>query len=348
MTKNNETILIPEHIKDGWYVASLSKELKNKPLSVEFFGQPVVLFRGKDGQPIALEDRCPHKNLPLSIGKVKDGNIECAYHGWRFNQVGKCTMIPCHGPKESIKKMKLRVPKYDVIEQDGWIWMSLENINANKKDAPRKLEQLKKYGWFDITYKTIASPDLVLENGMDSPHTCFVHKGLFRSEPDQFVNVEIKTSLDSVIAETFGENQKESKKKDVRMITSQNDIRHIDSYHYPCSLQIDYWFGKSHVITHLHVTPNSDEKTTVFIRMGFYFKYFNWAYYPVIWLLTHKVVRQDRKILENQQKTINRMGGRKFHHSLADLSAVMVSKLYASGPEKTGKETKDHNISFKL
>lgn len=348
MMTHNETISIPEHLKDGWYVAALSKALQSTPLSLEFFGQPIVLFRGKDNKPVALEDRCPHKNLPLSIGKVQDGDIECAYHGWRFNNEGKCTMIPCHGRNESIDKMRLRVPKYEVIEQDGWIWISFEAHNTSKKDIPRKLERHKKYGWFDITYKTIASPDLVLENGMDSPHTCFVHKGLFRSEPNQFVDVEVETSSGSVIAETFGENQKESQKKDARIFASQNNIRHIDSYHYPCSLQIDYWFGKSHVITHLHVTPNSEGNTSVFIRMGFRFKYFNWAYYPIIWLLTHKVVRQDRKILENQQKTINRMGGRKFHHSLADMSAVMVSKLYASGPEKMGNETTNHNVSFKL
>lgn len=344
--RTHESILIPEHIKNSWFIATLSKNLKNKPIPFKLFGQPIVLFRGKDNIPVALEDRCPHKNLPLSMGKVKKGNIECAYHGWQFNKNGRCTMIPCHGPKESVENMRLTVPKYKTIEQDGWIWISREASSEKKAITPRTLTRHKDYAWFDISYKTIASPDLVLENGMDSPHTCFVHKGLFRSEPNQFVDVEITVNSNQIVAETFGEKQKETSSKDARIFTKKHDIRHIDSYHYPCSLQIDYWFGKSHVITHLHVTPNREGKTTVFIRMGFRFRYLNWLYYPIIWVLTQKVVKQDRKILENQQKTINTMGCRKFHNSIADLSAVKVLKLYTSG--KVEDDDTKSKISFKL
>nr|WP_255444078.1 Rieske 2Fe-2S domain-containing protein [Robiginitalea sp. SC105] len=283
------------------------------------------------------------------MGKVRGDQIECAYHGWQFNCEGRCTAIPCHGPAERTGKLRFRIPTYRVIEQDGWVWIKDISGNPLEEKLPRSLPRDKNHRWFDIKYQTIASPDLILENGMDSAHTCFVHRGLFRSNPAQFINVVIRGTNDRVVAETKGENQKKSGEKDLRVLTNKKEIRHVDEYHYPGSLQIDYWFGKSHLVTHLHVTPNDTGKTSVYIRMGLQFGFFTRAIYPVIWLITRKVVKQDRAILENQQRMISRMGKRSFHHSLADMSAVMLSDLYKSGPRANKPEwEQEENVSFKL
>ena len=66
-----------------WYVVCRARELGDAPLRRKLLGIPIVLFRGRQGDVGVLLDRCPHRNVPLSLGRVLDtGNLECPYHGW--------------------------------------------------------------------------------------------------------------------------------------------------------------------------------------------------------------------------------------------------------------------------
>src|SRR5690349_22819268 len=77
-----------------WFIGCRSSELKQRPLARRIQRTPVVLYRTDRGEPVALLDRCPHRNVPLSIGRVQGKEIECRYHGWRFDPSGECTAIP--------------------------------------------------------------------------------------------------------------------------------------------------------------------------------------------------------------------------------------------------------------
>jgi vanillate O-demethylase monooxygenase subunit len=67
-------------LRNYWYVAAFDHEVTRKPLGRIILGEPVVLFRAADGTAIALEDRCPHRRLPLSMGKlVSDDVLQCHY-----------------------------------------------------------------------------------------------------------------------------------------------------------------------------------------------------------------------------------------------------------------------------
>ena len=81
-------------IKNAWYVAAESRELADDLLGRVICGDPVVLFRGEDGAPAALEDRCCHRHLPLSLGKRVGGVVQCGYHGLEFNASGACVSVP--------------------------------------------------------------------------------------------------------------------------------------------------------------------------------------------------------------------------------------------------------------
>jgi phenylpropionate dioxygenase-like ring-hydroxylating dioxygenase large terminal subunit len=114
------------HLPDHWYVACLSRELGRKPLARTVLGTPLALFRasagvGGGGEPVALLDRCPHRNAPLSLGRLRDGLLECRYHGWRFDGEGRCRAVPglCAEPDRPAR----RAPAYAVVEQDGFVWV---------------------------------------------------------------------------------------------------------------------------------------------------------------------------------------------------------------------------------
>jgi len=80
---------------DFWYPVASSKALKpGKALGASFAGEPIVLVRPKSGSPFALEDRCAHRQIPLSVGEVRDDTIKCGYHGWTYDKQGKCTSVP--------------------------------------------------------------------------------------------------------------------------------------------------------------------------------------------------------------------------------------------------------------
>jgi phenylpropionate dioxygenase-like ring-hydroxylating dioxygenase large terminal subunit len=81
-------------LRNYWYVAATDAEISRKPVGRMILGDPIVLFRAEDGTPVAFEDRCPHRHLPLSMGKLVGDTLQCLYHGLRFARDGHCVYIP--------------------------------------------------------------------------------------------------------------------------------------------------------------------------------------------------------------------------------------------------------------
>ncbi|MBW4688759.1 MAG: aromatic ring-hydroxylating dioxygenase subunit alpha [Komarekiella atlantica HA4396-MV6] len=104
-----------------WYVVVLSTEVTNKPVGVTIWQQAIALYRDSTGKIHALEDRCPHRQVKLSHGQVMGNELECAYHGWRFNSSGECAEVPYLAENQKLPNCKIR--RYPVKEQDGFIWL---------------------------------------------------------------------------------------------------------------------------------------------------------------------------------------------------------------------------------
>jgi len=103
---------------DHWYPVAWSRELKpGRTFATHFAGEPIVLVRPKDGLPFALEDRCAHRQVPLSKGTVDGGTVRCCYHGWRYDASGACVDVPYL----SKGKLPNGVRAYPCFERDGLI-----------------------------------------------------------------------------------------------------------------------------------------------------------------------------------------------------------------------------------
>lgn len=108
---------IEEGLKSFWYPATFSSQLqKDTPVAFELFGQPWVLFRNKSGEPACVRDTCAHRACPLSLGKVIDGNIQCAYHGWQYDERGQCVSMP-----STISCPNVGVSSMSCKEKDGFV-----------------------------------------------------------------------------------------------------------------------------------------------------------------------------------------------------------------------------------
>jgi phenylpropionate dioxygenase-like ring-hydroxylating dioxygenase large terminal subunit len=155
-----------------WYVVARSSEVKNKPLGAMLWHQAIVLYRDEAGKVRALEDRCPHRQVKLSYGQVIGNALECAYHGWRFNEEGNCISIPYLATNQKLPNCKIR--HYPVQELDGFIWLFPGDINQIDKD---NLQPLGIPEWENLNYIATVSVveckghfSFLIENLMDMYH----------------------------------------------------------------------------------------------------------------------------------------------------------------------------------
>ncbi|KRB93544.1 aromatic ring-hydroxylating dioxygenase subunit alpha [Noviherbaspirillum sp. Root189] len=170
-------------LRNAWYCAGWTDELSDKPIGRTFLGEPVVMYRKEDGAAVAIGGRCPHRFAPLAMGKVKDGCIECPYHGLRFDQTGACSHNP-HGDGAIPKAA--RVPAYPMVERYDvlWIWMG-ESSLANPDAIPDVHEIASQDGWRVIRghLPVRAHYELITDNLMDLSHVPYLHPFLTGSGP---------------------------------------------------------------------------------------------------------------------------------------------------------------------
>jgi phenylpropionate dioxygenase-like ring-hydroxylating dioxygenase large terminal subunit len=120
-------------LRNFWYSAAYAKEIKQELLARTILSEPVVMYRKRDGRAVALQDRCIHRRVSLSLGRLIDDRVQCGYHGLQYDDTGKCVLIP---GQESIPPQAC-IKSYPVEERDNilWIWMGNPAL-ANRDDIP--------------------------------------------------------------------------------------------------------------------------------------------------------------------------------------------------------------------
>ena len=108
-------------LRNAWYAAAWDHEIGAAPLARTILNEKVVFFRDAHGGVIALEDRCCHRHVPLSHGKVTGNFLQCAYHGLTFDRNGVCVKVPgqTNVPPDSAVRSWPVIEKYKYV----WIWM---------------------------------------------------------------------------------------------------------------------------------------------------------------------------------------------------------------------------------
>ena len=119
-------IINDEFLRDIWYFALPSDQLKvGQLLPMVFLNEPIVLGRLSNGVAFALRDICPHRGIPLSDGRLIRDEVECCYHGWRFDSSGTCICIPSLTDDQEMELSRIKVNEYPLDESGGCIWIFL-------------------------------------------------------------------------------------------------------------------------------------------------------------------------------------------------------------------------------
>lgn len=175
---SNSDPLVRNYPLNCWWVAAFADEVGRTPLSRWLLDTPVLLYRTEAGDVVAMEDRCPHRQAPLSSGKLQGDVIECGYHGFQFGADGRCARVPTMSSPPPI-----RVETYPVKESGPLVWIYLgDKAVIDQVPPPPVIDWMTDPG-FAIRKGTmpIAANYLLLkENVLDLTHLGYVHAGSFQ------------------------------------------------------------------------------------------------------------------------------------------------------------------------
>jgi phenylpropionate dioxygenase-like ring-hydroxylating dioxygenase large terminal subunit len=120
-----------------WYPALRSSRVFGRRLTRAMLLEvPLVLGRDAAGKPFALRDVCPHRAFPLSFGQFDGANVECAYHGWKFEaHTGQCREIPSLTSDSKLKCERIYAGAFPCEERDGYIWVFMANPEGRAPEA---------------------------------------------------------------------------------------------------------------------------------------------------------------------------------------------------------------------
>jgi len=184
-------------LRNAWYVAAWGHELGDEPLARTILGEPLVLFRMVDGAVVALEDRCCHRNFPLSRGECVPEGIQCGYHGFTFDRDGRCVRIP---GQETIPP-QAAVRSLPVEERWRWVWIWMGDPEMADPDLIPDIWMNDDPGWAvsegDLIHMR-GHYQLVVDNLMDGSHVTFVHKSTLGTDDVADVPVDTQREGDQV------------------------------------------------------------------------------------------------------------------------------------------------------
>ncbi len=159
---------------NAWQVAAFADDVGQQLLARRLCDRPIVFYRRADGTPVALDDRCPHRLLPLSAGSRVGDEIQCGYHGMRFASTGACTMIPGQEmiPAAAMVRSYPLVERYNLV----WIWLGDAAVadpalvpDCHWMDSPDWVPSVG-YHHMDANYR------LVTDNLLDLSHESYIHE----------------------------------------------------------------------------------------------------------------------------------------------------------------------------
>ncbi|MBT9598590.1 MAG: aromatic ring-hydroxylating dioxygenase subunit alpha [Vitreoscilla sp.] len=163
-------------IRNCWYVAAWEHELLGDTLMARtILGESVLLYRKADGTPVALDNRCAHRQAPLSLGRKVGDTVRCMYHGLRFGADGRCVEVP--GQERIAPGLCQR--SYPIVQRDRWLWIWMgDPARADESLLPDTFS-LKHPDW---AYKPggylhyQADYLLICDNLLDFSHLSYVHE----------------------------------------------------------------------------------------------------------------------------------------------------------------------------
>lgn len=318
----------PDAVTDAWHMVALAKDIRGSTVrKVMLCNTPIALFRSASGIA-ALIDRCPHRNYPLSEGRVENGTLSCPYHGWRFAADGRCVEVPgC--PSAALPQAKLDAQPLRVIERAGAVFVSLSDAAPDEPTLPPDFDnpELDHFWWQQGTWQGRAFD--AIENVMDPFHTGHLHHGFIRRRDRRLpVRLVVTSHGDGI------EMAIEQDAPDLGLMSrflERDRQRSISRYYPPTIVQArrEGHAGLTLCVTAIF-TPATDGSFTPFARFSTRRGFApGWLKQAAIRLFLAPVVAQDRKALARQHATMALFGSPRFVEGPGDILGNRLQRLWS-------------------
>jgi len=275
-------------VQPGWYVSARSEEVSfKKPLGLRRFAEDWVLWRDKNRQVVAMLDRCPHRAAKLSLGKIDGNNLQCPYHGIKFNGNGDCTFVP--ELKRSVPG--LHAATAHTFEKHGFVWVWIGPGSDATVSPPWFEERGSNFIYTTLEESWSVPYTRWIENELDVTHLAYVHsKSIgFKSDPSarsrfEFDNEGIRVFFDPLVPD--------------------NRVSSFIELKYPAIWQLGISKSMYQVIAFV---PVEEDETKVYVRTYRSFGTISilrpFVSFAVNWF-NKRVLAEDERIVQSQSKWI--------------------------------------------
>jgi phenylpropionate dioxygenase-like ring-hydroxylating dioxygenase large terminal subunit len=313
-------ITYPDAVRDSWLPVAALTELGAKPLKRRLNGVPIVIFKAAHG-PAVFRDRCPHRNVPLSDGPVRNGEIVCPYHGWSFDGEGRCTAAP-----GALTAPAVRAEALPVRLEHGLVFTTTAAEPRPFLPPPPPLgdPDCDQFIWPIRFRGTLVDG---IENLLDPAHPHYLHPGIVRSgKVRNPVDVELREEPGH--AEAIYTEHARTRAWMPRLLEGER-LKSIGRFFPPTTAQLAFEGarGPKLVITALFA-PETRCDMMVFAhfstpkgRLPAWFKEF------VLRAFHRPVLAQDRAILETQLANLERFGAPRYALGPLDYLKPAIVKL---------------------
>jgi phenylpropionate dioxygenase-like ring-hydroxylating dioxygenase large terminal subunit len=338
---------------DYWYPIAWSEDVKpGQIVARRYAGEPVAVIRSKDGQLFALEDRCAHRQVPLSHGVVADCTVKCGYHGWTYNASGQCIDVPYLGKE----RLPNGVRSYPCREVDGLIFIFPGDAARADARLPAALgaKADKAYKTRQLNREVAAHYTFMHENLFDMNHQ-FLHRRqmgsikahcLGRRHGDDWAEVDYtfsRTAGSSTVGESailgLARKRGEGDNADLMTIRTEYPYQHLRVWVGDGEPVLSVWLGYTPLDKEQRTNRTfgylsvKRPKVPGLIEMA----------WPFITKFTEQIFREDKEIVELEQAAHDAQGSdwnNEVFPPIRELRAVL-AKCGVPSCEPIGGETRN-------
>ena len=254
-------------LRRAWHPLCRLSEVTRQPRSFTLMQERFVVYRSPDSELRVFYDRCPHRFAPLSLGKCEGESLRCAYHGWVFDQNGKCVEIPSLGPHATLPpRAELRGP-FAVAESHGMVFVApespltpLPSLGADDDSAFMRgdLEPIT----------TRANAGLLADNFLDMAHFAFIHTGTFGAgEATEVGNYSLERegyTFTAVYEHDFANREDPGVAEGIRPLVQRRRLtyRYVAPFH--LELTLDFLDSGGTNVIGFFLVPLDNETVTIY------------------------------------------------------------------------------------
>lgn len=320
----------PPQLASRWFVVATSVRVARRPVAVTLLDRPIVLARMADGHVVAFDDRCPHRLVPLSDGRIVPAGLRCAYHGWTFDATGRCTAMPGLAASAPVPEVRLRAMR--TMEADGLVWLCIDA--GTHDDLPTYVTRLssdrRRFVW-EATWA--ARTVYALENFLDPIHTPLLHPGLVRRDDRRSDVVATVTRAAGAMTIDYTGAAGQSGLL-YRLFESP---RTLERAHFAPSAagsaQIEYRYrnGSALYFT-MHFAPQTATTTRVHATLHVEGRWApGWLVRALVGPFLRRVAAQDRGMVERQTANAQRFGRHDGMSTTLDLARPTLDAVWRPG-----------------